>query len=320
MTDFPLDVPDPNLPARTDRLRLRHFKLLDLIDTLGSLTAAAEVLGISQPSATKLLQELESTLRASLVDRGTRGGVLTAAGRRVMERGRVAVQVTHALDQQVREAPQLPVVRLGILRLAGISMVPGLVQHLLARGELPRLQMQEEAVGVLMNALAAGALDAVVGRMETRENEGWGAQFDITTLGNDPYEVACAPCAPWASRRAVRLDELIDAPWIVPSRGTYTRRAFEIAFLSQGMQPPVPRIESVSFHASFAIVAECPTFLTLAPRSSVRYYQALGKVQAVRLTHPFPDDRMILAVRREALGMPAVQAIRRALMAVSAAG
>ena len=310
---------DPNLPARTDRLRLRHFKLLDLVDSLGSLTAAADVLGISQPSATKLLQELESTLRTALVDRSTRGGVLTSAGQRVVERGRVAVRVTHDLAAQVHEEPQLPVVRLGMLRLAGISMLPGLVKRLSAQGELPRLELHEDAVGALMCALASGALDGVVGRLELGEKEGWGAQFDITTLCNDPYDIACAPGATWARRPKVRLSELAAEPWIVPARRTYTRRAFEIAFLSQGLQPPVPRIESVSFHASFAILAETPEFLTIAPSSSVRYYQTLGKVQAVQLAQPFPDDRMVLAVRREALGMPAIQAIRRTLQALALA-
>ncbi len=311
--------PDSNHAARTDRLRLRHFKLLDLVDRLGSLTAAAEVLGISQPSATKLLQELESTLRTPLVDRSTRGGVLTSAGQRVVERGRVAVRVTHDLAAQVIEVPQLPVVRLGMLRLAGISMLPGLVQRLSAQGELPRLELHEDAVGELMRALADGELDGVVGRLELGEKEGWGAQFDITTLCNDPYEVACAPETRWARRPQVRLGELTAEPWIVPARRTYTRRAFEIAFLSQGLQPPVPRIESVSFHASFAILAETPAFLALAPSSSVRYYQALGKVQAVQLAQPFPDDRMVLAVRREALDMPAIQAIRRTLLAMTLA-
>ena len=49
---------------RMDRLRLRHLRLLDLVASTGSLSGAAEALGMSQPGATKMLQELERLLAA----------------------------------------------------------------------------------------------------------------------------------------------------------------------------------------------------------------------------------------------------------------
>ena len=300
--------------SRSDHLRLKHFKLIDLIARHGSLTAASEALRISQPRATKLLQEMEIALRQTLVDRSTRGGVLTAAGQRALERGRIAIHALHALDEQLSTMQERPLVRMGILRLAGISILPELVRHLDQQSALPRIHLHESSVPGLMADLVSGALDIVISRLEVSEEVGWMERFEISLLQDDPYEAACAPSSKLASRRVIRLEDLIDQPWIVAPRGTYTRQAFEVAFLGLGMQPPVPVIESPSFHASFAIMAENPSFVTIAPRSAVRYYEALGKVKPMRLRVPFPEDRMVLAIRREALGIPAVQAVRQSLL------
>ncbi len=303
-------------PSRSDRLRLKHFKLLDLIARHGSLTAASDILEISQPSATKLLQEMEAALRQTLVDRSARGGVLTAAGQRALERGRIAIHALHALDEQLGAMQERPLVRMGILRLAGISILPELVRRLDQQGELPRLQLHEGAVSVLMADLVSGALDIVISRLEVSEEQDWMKRFDISLLQDDPYEIACAPASKLAGRRAVRLEELVNLPWIVAPKGSYTRLAFDIAFLGLGMQPPAPVIESPSFHASFAVMDANNAFLTIAPRSSVRYYEALGKIKAVKLRVPFPEDRMVLAMRRDTLTIPAIHAVKQTLLSI----
>jgi len=307
---------EPDKPSRSDHLRLKHFKLLALVERHGSLTAASEALRISQPRATKLLQEMEIASRQTLVDRSTRGGTLTAAGQRALERGRIAIHALHALDEQLGVMHERPLVRLGILRLAGISILPGLVRCLDEQEALPRLHLHETSVSGLMADLMSGALDIVISRLEAREEVGWMEHFDISLLQNDPYEIACAVTSKLAGKRAVRLEDLVDYPWIVAPKHTYTRLAFEVAFLGIGVQPPIPVIESPSFHASFAIMDENNSFLTIAPRSSVRYYEALGKVKPIKLRVPFPEDRMVLAIRRDALAIPAVGAVKRALISM----
>lgn len=304
------------VPSRIDRLRVRHFKLLELICAHGSLTAAAEVLGISQPSATKLLHDMERALRCKLVDRSTRGGVLTQAGVRALERLRVAIHAIDAATEAVAAAPGRPLVRVGILRLAGVSILPHLVRLLDAASCLPRLQLHEGAVSGLMAQLQAGEIDCIIGRLEPAQEDHSAGMLDITLLHNDPYEVACAPDHSLARKRQVGLETLAEHPWIAAPRQTYTRQAFETAFMNLGVPPPIPIIESPSFHASFAILAQNPSFLTVAPRSSVQYYALLGKVRPVRLATPFPEDRMVFITRRELLRLPAVADIKHHVLAV----
>lgn len=297
-------------PSRLDHLRIRHLRLLDLISQHGSLTAAAERLGISQPTTTKLLQELERVLRCTLVDRSTRGGLLTDSGRRALERVRPAMHAIDLIPDMVTAAPEHPVVRMGILRLAGISMIPDLVQRLRSHGKLPRLHLVEGAVVGLIDQLFDGEIDCIVGRLDPNYRGPSVDELDITQLGDDPYELACAPGSPLARKRSVPLEALVGAPWVATPRDTYTRQAFDMAFMSQGIPAPIPVIESPSFHASFALISRNPDFVTIAPMSSVRYYADLGKVRPIRLSTPFPPDRMVFVTRHDLLTIPAVRDIK----------
>ena len=73
-------------------------------------------------------------------------------------------------------------------------------------------------------------------------------------------------------------------------------------------------LESLSFHASFAVLARNPEFITIAPCSSIRYYERLGMIRTIKLKTPFPPDRMVFVTRKDLLGIPAIQHIKRQLV------
>ncbi|WZB63654.1 LysR family transcriptional regulator [Achromobacter xylosoxidans] len=64
-----------------NRLKPRHLRLLADIARLGSLTRVAAAAGISQPTVTKALAELEDIFGAPLFERTGRGLRYDAAGR-----------------------------------------------------------------------------------------------------------------------------------------------------------------------------------------------------------------------------------------------
>src|SRR5450432_3445383 len=74
----------------------------------GSLTAAARVLGLSQPTASRYVQELEEQIGAKLFVRHSRGLELT-------ERGAELFRTARALDESVQEL---------FRRAAGLREIP----------------------------------------------------------------------------------------------------------------------------------------------------------------------------------------------------
>ncbi len=62
------------------RLKLRQLRLLVAVGEQGSIQGAARDLGISQPAATKMIQDLEIDFEVKLFDRTNRGVIPTVYG------------------------------------------------------------------------------------------------------------------------------------------------------------------------------------------------------------------------------------------------
>lgn len=308
-----MSVPEEITARRLDRLRIRHLRLLERIAFTGSLTGAAIALRISQPAATKMLQELERTFGCVLVERTSRGGVLTTAGNQALERLRVALGMVDAAGRALAIQPEIPFVRIGILRLASVALVPHLVSSLHADGKLPRIRLYEGTAGELLEKLRKGDVDCVIGRLEIHGAAIRASDFDIVPLTDEHYEVACSPMHPLGHESAIPWTRLQQFPWTVPPPPSYTWHAFEMGFRKMGLVPPQPLIESPSFHDSFAILART-NFLAIAPQSAVAYYQALGRVRRLDLRDPFPTDHAVLATLPSMASLPTIQLIREALL------
>jgi molybdate transport repressor ModE-like protein len=306
-----------HLANRLERLRVRHLKLLELVGASGSLSAAASALRVSQPSATKMLQDLESAFGQVLVDRTTRGGKLSTAGERVLERLRIATGALDAIQDALAVDSEAPLVRVGMLPLAGVALLPRLVATLRARGQLPRLQLLDGTVAGVLSMLRRGEIDCVLGRVASGSTGHDADAFDIEPLVDEHFEVACGRSNPIARLRRLQLPRLREQPWILPSAQSYTRQAFDQAFVSIGIAPPRVQIESPSFHVSLATVAETD-MLTLAPRSAVEYYAGLGKVRKLNLAQPFQADYVVFIRLRSAAPYPCVELIRKTLRELTA--
>ncbi len=109
-----------------DRLTLLQT-FVRIVDA-GSISAAATDLGLTQPSASRHLAELEERMKSQLVRRNTHGLALTAAGKALLADARVMLDAWEALEEKHVEAGAVvqgklnvvAPVALGQLRLAKI--------------------------------------------------------------------------------------------------------------------------------------------------------------------------------------------------------
>jgi DNA-binding transcriptional LysR family regulator len=91
-----------------------QLELLVKTAETGSISRAAEALGISNPAATRSLSGLEQRLGARLIERTTRRLFFTEIGREYVERARVILQDIHEADSAVRASGIRPT---GTLRI-----------------------------------------------------------------------------------------------------------------------------------------------------------------------------------------------------------
>ncbi|HHG9268547.1 TPA: LysR family transcriptional regulator, partial [Enterobacter hormaechei subsp. xiangfangensis] len=122
-------------------LNLGHLATFRLVVQRGSFSAAADVMGISQPAVSLQIRQLEQFLQTRLIERTGRGIKATAAGEALRvhgERLELAVEETirsvSAFNQDVSGT-----ITLGTGATACIHLLPALLQQL--REEYPLLRI-----------------------------------------------------------------------------------------------------------------------------------------------------------------------------------
>jgi molybdate transport repressor ModE-like protein len=143
-----------------------RMRLLVEIDRRGSLSAAAQAVGIGQPSASQHLRTLEAAAGQRLVARNGRGSRLTEAGRVLAAH---AAQALATLEAGEQELGALAGLQTGTIRL-GASTAPGsyLLPDTLGcfRRDYPGVDVEIEiaASGEILRRLLAGRIElAIVG-------------------------------------------------------------------------------------------------------------------------------------------------------------
>ena len=81
-------------------MTLRQLRYVDVIAKRGSLTAAAEVLFVTQPSLTAALRELEQELGITLFLRSRKGLTLTTAGEEFLAYARQILDQVSLVEQR----------------------------------------------------------------------------------------------------------------------------------------------------------------------------------------------------------------------------
>ena len=238
------------------RLRLRHLHCFLNAARLGSLSAAADAAGISQPAASKTIRELEQTLGAQLFDRSRRRLTLTRAGRTFQQHAGDAIISLQRAQNLVREAPR-PATRLavGALPTASTTLLP---QAALAFQQVEPdciLQVTTGPNWLLLSQLREGALDMVVGRMAGAEAmEG----LLFRQLFSETVTAIVRPGHPLLSHPKP-LSALTDFPLMLPNKGAVIAPVVAAFLASLDISDARPAYENVSLAFGRGVVQRSDT-------------------------------------------------------------
>lgn len=275
----PID-PSPLL----NRLKLRQLVLLLEIEATRNLHRAAERIHLSQPSATKLLQEMENALGAQLFERTPQGMVPTAFGTLTARYARLMLSDLSRLQQ---ELTGLKTGLSGQVRIGAIvAAVPEFLSPLLARivQDHPTigLSLVTDTSDALLVQLQSGRLDLMIGRLLGADQQ---SGLDCVPLGTEALRVVAGP--DWRSdgRAITSLADLGEERWILQAAPSPMRRAIEAAFTLALLPVPSHQIEASSVLATVMLLQHS-RLLAVLPQSVSRHFQAAGMLAELPLTIP----------------------------------
>ncbi len=143
---------------------LRQLQFLAALDAAGSFVRAAQAVGVTQPTLSAGVKELETVLGAVLVERSRTGAVLTPAGEEAARGAMEALAQVEDLVRAVRRAggPLTGQFRLGAIPTIAPFLLPQALKALRQRFPDLRLVLREDVTSRLVDALRARTLDAAI--------------------------------------------------------------------------------------------------------------------------------------------------------------
>lgn len=166
---------------------LKQLQFLVAIDETAHFRRAAERVGVTQPSLSVQIQNLEEGLGVALVERG-RGGVrLTQIGREVVSRSRGILDDVQSLVDFATAARDgvIGTIRLGAKATLGPYLLPHVVGALHAAHPELRIYIREDAPRVLEHDLARGEHDVILTQLPVT-----GADYVTARLFREPLLLA----------------------------------------------------------------------------------------------------------------------------------
>jgi LysR family transcriptional regulator, hydrogen peroxide-inducible genes activator len=186
-------------------MNLRDLQYLVALAEHKHFGKAAEASFVSQPTMSTQIKKLEEMLDVQLVERGSRGVLLTDVGQLVAARARLIMAEVDAIKDHARlsKQPEAGRLTLGVFPTLAPYWLPHVVPRILQRFANLELYLIEEKTEVLIEQLHSGKIDAAVLAAPVNDD-----QLRSTPLFDESFVLAVPAGHPLAKRKHVNITDL----------------------------------------------------------------------------------------------------------------
>ncbi|QYN36969.1 LysR family transcriptional regulator [Pseudonocardia sp. DSM 110487] len=272
-------------------MSLRQFEYALAVAEVGSVTAAAELLRVAQPSMSQQIRNLERELGVQLFARTPSGLVPTVAGRGFLREAEVAVRAARRARATARagaddlEGELVVAAQLGF----GTRQLPGALGAL--RRRFPRVEVtvfEEPSSAELDRLCRRGVLDlALMAKCER-------TPADAHRLGDEEFVVVLGAGHPQLAADRVELRALEGEPWVRFDRDSGLDAV--LLYALRDNDPAPATAARVSQTATAVRWAADGLGVALVPASAVPH----GYEHLVRPMFPAVSQPVIVVVRQHA--------------------
>src|SRR5947209_17732182 len=184
---------------------IRQLRYFLAVAEAKSFSRAADRLGISQPSVSQQMRDLEAGLRVPLFQRRGKRILLTPRGLIFQEHARALL---HQLENFLQELNSKPgelrgTLRLGVIPVLNVPLVPQLLGAFVADHPAISITVEEISSTEIETAVEEGRMDVGLGFL-TRHSP----NLRYERLCTDEFALIVAQNHPWARRRVVDFSKL----------------------------------------------------------------------------------------------------------------
>ena len=289
----------------------RNISAFLAIANYGKLVFAAKAIGLTQPSLTKRLRNLEINLGSQLFYRTRRGMQLTPAGKRFLVRAKRIEQEVLQAKEELRslEYAGLDILRIGAGPLFHQRFVAPVFAELLKEFPALRLDLSVDTNETSLPKLIAGDLDLVLGVIEpTTAPDGALVSKKMTRL---EHGIILPTDSKIANQKNIFADTLRDMRWVLYGDDQDTEKWLNGYFQSNNLGRPKIAVQTASFNTGLSLVRS-PGFVMMAPVQLAPVIKQAGLV--IRSVNPSITNLSSGAyLRPSSVGFPAIKSFLRLL-------
>jgi DNA-binding transcriptional LysR family regulator len=278
------------------RLKLRDLHVFFTVVERGSMAKAAQHLGVSQPTVSEVIADLEHALGVRLLDRRPQGVEPTMYGGALLKR---SIAAFDELKQSIRDIEFLSDPTSGELRIGCPEAIAAILPPIMETfsRQYSRVVLYVDQVDnrtLELPELHNRRFDLVLGHFAMPlPDDHLVNDLNVEILFDDPLIVAAGTNSRWGRRRRIDIAELVDEPWILSASDSGNYKMVAEAFRARGLKMPKIRFMTLSVHLRTNMVAS-GHFITTLPSSVVRFHAERFALKALPVD--LPDRPWPLAV------------------------
>lgn len=308
----------PTAQTIRNRLRFKQLALIVAISDLHSLRKVAEHMHMSQPAATKMLQEIEETLGVTLFDRQPKGLVPTTFGTSLVHYAQLMMSDLDNLREKLvaQKHGAIGEIAVGTTRAPTPALITNAIVELKRRFPLLTISIHVDTSDELLHMLEQGKLDIVLGRIADHSEHG-GLHFE--ELDRESLSVVAGSHHPLVTAERLTLADLAASPWILQPVRSSMRNLMELMFRQSGIPVPANLVETASVLTTTTLLRSTDMIAVL-PDSIARDYAAIGWLSILPVQIELQLEPYGIITRKERFPAPAVATFQDCLRAVATAG
>lgn len=231
----------------------RQIEIFAAVMKTGTISRAAELLGVTQPGVSRMLADLERTLGFALFDRVRNRLVPTPEGRLFHDE---VLASFHGMDKLRAAAARIRDHGLGHIRVATLSalsssIVPNAVKRFVAGHPDVNVTLMVLPSRDVRDGVASGAFDIGLAADE----------IDVTGVVHQPFVSPVALCAmpvghPLAAHDVIRPQDLSGLDFVAYVAEDRARQRLDAILAKSGTAPPRIVVETIYAATVCALVAE----------------------------------------------------------------
>ena len=215
-------------------MRIEQLEYVAAVARLGSFRRAAEEIHVSQPALSESVRALERELGVDILERGRQGARISESGRDLLPHVLTVLDSVDRLRGAANEQHHSRrVVRVGTVNAATVPLLTPVIRQFREAHGATRVEVFGGAHADIQRTLLEGSSD--LGLVNYLHGDDLPPELESTVLVSGHPVVCMRPDSPLATRAAVRVSDLREAPLIVMRPGYVMYR-----YLHRILQDDVP--------------------------------------------------------------------------------